>query len=261
MFKDRPIWSLLAYVVGFFVFARLRGYADNTGLPIHYRYPVQVDHWLFNGHDPVLWLQDRLGQTSHINALDYAVVIVYISYFVIPPATVVLLWWFRSRGFPMLALSILVTLYIGLLINFLVPTAPPWMAASRGLMAADFPRLVPKVLNSIVPGIFGTGDSVGGANDVAAMPSLHIGIVAAVSFYFMSRGRIGKVLGIFYILAMSFTLVYLGEHYFLDIVAGVAVAAVSWLAVRWGLLLWSRRQATAKPTNVEVETEAASPSG
>ncbi len=258
MFKGRSIWTMLAYVVGFFVFARLRGYADNTGIPIRYRYPVEADHWLFNGHDPVVWLQNRLGQTSHINALDYVLVIVYISYFVIPPATVVLLWWFRSRGFPIVALTILATLYTGLLINYLVPTAPPWIAANRGLMS-DFPRLVPIVLNSIVPGIFNTGNSVGGANDVAAMPSLHIGIVAAVSYYYMSRGRVGAVLGVLYILAMAFTLVYLGEHYVIDVVAGTAVAAVSWFSVRWGLIFWHRRQAAQEAVNVEVETEAASP--
>jgi membrane-associated phospholipid phosphatase len=108
---------------------------------------------------------------------------------------------------------------------------------------AEMPRVVPRALNSIVPGIFNTGDNVGGANDVAAMPSLHIAIVAIISFYFMTRGRVGVALGVFYILAMSFALVYLGEHYFFDIVVGIAVALVSWVAVRWALIYWYRRKA------------------
>lgn len=242
MIRGRSIWSLLAFIAGFFLFARIRSYGDNTSIPIRYRYPVNIDHWLFNGQDPVTWLQNRLGQTSRLDALDYLLVVVYISYFVIPPATVLLLWWFRSRGFPLLALAIMATLYLGLAINFLVPTAPPWLAAERGLLA-EMPRVVPRALNSIVPGIFKTGDNVGGANDVAAMPSLHIAIVAIISFYFMTRGRIGVALGVLYILAMSFALVYLGEHYFSDIVVGIAVALVSWVTVRWALIYRYRRQA------------------
>jgi membrane-associated phospholipid phosphatase len=255
MIKGRSIWSLLAFIVGFFVFARIRSYGDNTGIPIRIRYPVSIDHWLFNGQDPVTWLQHRLGQTNQLDALDYFLVIVYISYFVVPPATVLLLWWFRSRNFPLVGLAIMATLYLGLAINFIVPTAPPWIAAEHGLLA-EIPRIVPRVLNSIVPGIFKTGDNVGGANDVAAMPSLHIAVVTVISYYFMTRGRVGIVLGVLYILAMSFALVYLGEHYFSDIVAGIGVALVSWVAVKWALIYWNRRNAARG--DVVAEEEAAS---
>lgn len=234
MIKGRSIWTLGGFVLAFIIFARLRAYADNTGIPIRYVYPVRVDRWLFHGTDPVIWLQSHLGQTNQFNVTDYLLVVVYISYFVVPPAVAVLLWWYRSRAFPLFTLSVIVTLYVGLAINFLVPTAPPWLAAEIGFIPA-FTRLVPAVLNHIVPGIFSTGDKAAGANDVAAMPSLHIGIVAVVSFYFMTRGRIGIALGVFYTLAMSFALVYLGEHYVTDIVVGIAVALLSWLVVRWAL--------------------------
>ncbi len=260
MIKGRSIWSLLAFVVGFFVFARIRGYGDNTGIPIRYRYPVQVDHWLFNGHDPVLWLQNRLGQTGSLNALDYFLIVIYISYFVVPPATIVLLWWFRSRGFSMLALAIMVTLYVGVTINFIVPTAPPWLAAAHGYMTY-FPRLVPRLINSVIPGIFNTGDSVGGANDVAAMPSLHIAIICAVSFYYMTRGKIGIILGSLYILGMAFTLVYLGEHYFSDIVAGFVLALASWLIVAWALGRWEQRKTNDDRVTAEPESPQTEPAG
>ena len=234
MIRGRPIWTLGAFVVAFLIFARIRSYGDNTGIPIRFAYPVRIDRWIFNGVDPVTWLHDHLGQTSHLNALDYVLVVVYISYFVIPPATAVLLWWFRSRWFPYFTLAIVVTLYVGVAINFLVPTAPPWMASQQGYMP-DFQRLVPKLLNHVVPGIFNTGDKTAGPNDVAAMPSLHIAIVAVTSFYFMTTGKVGKILGVFYICAMGFALVYLGEHYVTDIVAGFLIALISWLAVSWAL--------------------------
>jgi len=254
MIRGRPIWTLGAFVAAFLIFARIRSYGDNTGIPIRFAYPVRFDRWLFNGTDPVTWLQNHLGQTTHLNVLDYLLVIVYISYFVIPPATVFLLWWFRSRWFPVLALSIVATLYIGVAINFLVPTAPPWMAAQHGFMP-DFQRLVPKVLNSVVSGIFNTGDKTAGPNDVAAMPSLHLAIVAAVSFYFMTKGAVCKVLGVFYICAMGFALVYLGEHYVSDIIAGFVIALGSWLAVGWALDRWYARRGSQRAAAQREEHE------
>ena len=255
MIKGRPIWTLGAFVIAFLIFARIRSYGDNTGIPIRFAYPVQVDRWLFNGTDPVTWLQSHLGQTIHLNLLDYLLVVVYISYFVIPPATAVLLWWFRSRWFPVLTLSIVATLYIGVAINFLVPTAPPWMAAQHGYLP-DFQRLVPKLLNHVVPGIFKTGDKTAGPNDVAAMPSLHIAIVSVVSFYFMTRGAIGKILGVFYICAMSFALVYLGEHYVTDIIVGFSIALGSWFAVEWALDRWYARRCSERSAAKCEEREA-----
>jgi membrane-associated phospholipid phosphatase len=251
MIKGRPIWTLGAFVAAFMVFARIRSYADNTRIPVRYAYPVRIDRWLFNGIDPVTWLHNRLGQTSHLNVLDYLLVVVYISYFVVPPATVVLLWWFRSRWFRYVALSVVVTLYVGVAINFLVPTAPPWLAAEHGYLP-DFQRLVPKLLNHVVPGIFNTGDKTAGPNDVAAMPSLHIAIVAVTSCYFMTKGTMGKVLGVLYICAMGFALVYLGEHYVSDIIAGFLIALGSWLAVSWVL---NRRHARDESEQMSPELE------
>ena len=254
MIKGRSLWTPVAFVAAFLLFARLRSYADNTGIAVRYRYPIEVDRWLFGGHDPVLWLQSHLGQRGGIGVADYLLVIVYVSYFVIPLATAILLWWIRSRSFSLFALSVIVTFYAGLVINFLVPTAPPWLAAQHGYMT-DFPRLVPEVLNHIVPGIFRAGNNSAGPNDVAAMPSLHIGIVSVVSFYFMTRGRLGRWLGVIYILAMSFALVDLGEHYVTDIVAGILVALASWLAVRWALGRWYQR--TEPVCNPPAEKESA----
>ncbi len=145
---------------------------------------------------------------------------------------------------------------MGLAINFIVPTAPPWLAAEHGFMAY-FPRLMPRVLNHIVPGIFKLGDNTAGPNDVAAMPSLHIGIVSVVAFYLMTRGRLGAVIGTLYIVAMSFALVDLGEHYVTDIAAGIVVALTCWLAVRWTLTRWYRRRDADREMPIERESAGA----
>ena len=70
----------------------------------------------------------------------------------------------------------------------------------------------------------------GVGNPVAAMPSLHAGIAFMVAIYGIQRLRTPwRWLLAAYPLVMSFALVYYGEHYVIDIVAG-ALLAVAVLA-------------------------------
>jgi hypothetical protein len=72
-------------------------------------------------------------------------------------------------------------------------------------------------------------DSLGG-NPFAAMPSLHFGTSVAAAHVLGDTGRVAGVLGWVYALTLGFALVYLGEHYVTDLLAGAALVA----AVRKG---------------------------
>jgi membrane-associated phospholipid phosphatase len=87
----------------------------------------------------------------------------------------------------------------------------------------------------------GTHQSAGaavGQNDVAAMPSLHMAITVVIALFAWHCNRRLGALGLLYAAGMGFTLVYLGEHYVADVLAGVAFAAGSWFVA---LRLWHRR--------------------
>ena len=86
-------------------------------------------------------------------------------------------------------------------------------------------RIVPTVWGHLgVPtaqSIYENSDFV---NPVAAMPSLHAAFPLMLLLFFWSAGRWVRLgLGV-YTLAMAFTLVYGGEHFVADIVAGWAMA-------------------------------------
>ena len=69
------------------------------------------------------------------------------------------------------------------------------------------------------------------ANPVAAVPSLHAAYALLVLLFACAwRGRIG-LWAAPYTLGMWFTVVYLGDHYVVDILIGAAYAAVGWIAV------------------------------
>jgi membrane-associated phospholipid phosphatase len=75
-------------------------------------------------------------------------------------------------------------------------------------------------------------------NLVAAIPSLHAGMTAAVAAFLWHRVRRGwRPVLVAYVLIMAFTLVYTAEHYVVDIVLGWAFAAAVICAInrydRW----------------------------
>jgi membrane-associated phospholipid phosphatase len=118
----------------------------------------------------------------------------------------------------------------------------PWFA----LYPLAPPRFMGPYGYPFVDTIHGAAPQVGGANPYAAMPSMHIGWSALVALWLAAafpRWRLGWALGAFHLGAMSFAVVVTGNHWVLDIVAGLAVAAVALLLAR---LLpepapWSRR--------------------
>ena len=56
------------------------------------------------------------------------------------------------------------------------------------------------------------------------MPSLHFATSVMAAHVLADVGRIEGVLGWGYALSLGFALVYLGEHYVVDLIAGLALA-------------------------------------
>jgi membrane-associated phospholipid phosphatase len=83
---------------------------------------------------------------------------------------------------------------------------------------------------AVIGGVDQAAAGLGGANQFAAMPSMHVGwttiaalwLVAALPWY-----RIGLVLGVAHLTLMCVTVVVTGNHYVLDIIAGFVVVAIA----------------------------------
>jgi membrane-associated phospholipid phosphatase len=80
------------------------------------------------------------------------------------------------------------------------------------------------------------------ANNVAAMPSLHAAFAVLFSLYLWRLvPRAARALLALYPFAMSFALVYSGEHYVVDCIAGGVYAIVTYMAVNWAFDRGDRR--------------------
>jgi membrane-associated phospholipid phosphatase len=209
-----------------------RGVADKLGFTVHVTWPAAADRLLF-GAIPTVWLQARLHTPGLVYWYDVAASLVYFSFFFVVPVVMAVLW-IRDRPLWRRFMATVVTLSFVSLVTFTVfPEAPPWYAAqaqvidpvdrisSLGWTALGL-RAATELINE--------GQSV--ANDVAAMPSLHMGYTTVVALFFLTRvPRRLRPLLVCYPIAMGLTLVYTGEHWVVDIIAGVAVATAIHLAV------------------------------
>jgi membrane-associated phospholipid phosphatase len=232
------------------VYDRLRGIAD--GLLMHPREvpQIKVEAALFGKPIPTVWLQSHLWHGPHdLRWWDYACWFVYLTHFVATLLIAAVLWTWAHHHFARFASMVCVLALTGFATYVLYPAVPPWMAARHGAIG-EANRTV-KIVWPHVPiahygDIFETGTHY--ANNVAAMPSLHAGYaLLVVLFLWRFSPWWGRPLLVLYPPAMAFSLVYGGEHYIVDCIAGWAYAAFAYLTVEWAFAWRAQRRRYLEP--------------
>jgi membrane-associated phospholipid phosphatase len=220
------LWG--AYVVSFVAFSMLRIGADDFGFPAHAAYVATMDRWLGLGTIPTHLLQSILPLSGPV---VWAAVLVHLTYYAMPPLAGLVCWLRDARRFPRYTYSLVAIYVVSILAHIVLPTVPPWLAGITGTIE-PVRRLVAEALNGWNPAFYSYGLYVAAGNDVAAMPSVHMAAVTVIACAtWRTRWR---WIGLSYPLAMGLSLVYLGEHYLTDIVAGAALAVVVWrVTERW----------------------------
>jgi hypothetical protein len=248
-----PVLCLVVYWL-------LRGLADEVGLPVHFRLPIEMDAWLGGGLTPTerlqeAWCGDPCLKSTQPRWYDTFFTTVYASHFV-TALTIAGVLWVRNRDEWVLWIRRFVAMnFAGLAIYWLYPMAPPWMASRDGFLG-EVHRVSGRGWSEIdlhrqTLVLFGMG------NKTAAMPSLHAGIAFLIAFYAIWRlsSRLRWLL-LLYPLAMSTALVYSAEHYVVDALAGALVAG----GVLVGCSAWESRRAAA-PAPPDGEPSYADPAG
>jgi hypothetical protein len=223
---------LVAYAAAQWVNAPLAervsgGGANRWGFVLHVAGPAQADQAIF-GVVPSVWLQQRLVDGSP-HWYDAVAALVYVTHFFSIPLVTGIAWFrMRDRFSSWLATVITFTI-VGISGYVVYPAAPPWLAATRGETGPvdriseigwHYLHLDPVASATVL----GQGDS----NPVAAMPSLHAGAALLVAAFFWPAACYawrGILLG--YVLLMAITLVYTGEHYAVDALAGWLTAGIA----------------------------------
>jgi membrane-associated phospholipid phosphatase len=237
------------------VYDRLRGYAD--GLLVHAREvpQIKVEAALFGKPIPTVWLQSHLWHGAHdLRWWDYAAWFVYLTHFIVTLLVAAILWTWAHHHFARFATMVCVLALTGFATYVLYPAVPPWMAAQHGSIGAAH-RTVTIVWPHVPIAHYGNFFESGGtryANNVAAMPSLHAAYALLVVLFLwrLSPWWIRPLLAL-YPPAMAFSLVYGGEHYIVDCIAGWAYAAFAFFTVEYVFARRAARRAYLKPVLVD----------
>ena len=208
------------------------------------RYPIAVDRWLGAGELPNVRLQRAFSRPGRVSRLDRVLTIVHWAWFIEPHAALVWILLRDEARFPRAARQMAVAFDLGCAVYFAVPTAPPWWAAEHGYIAeqegaeseeivaaAAGPHRLRRVMVEVGEGTWGRAwpalySSLGG-NPWAAMPSLHFATSLLAAILLSESGGVAGSAGWTYATTLAFALVYLGEHYMVDLLVGAGVAAVA----------------------------------
>ncbi|MGH8862191.1 MAG: phosphatase PAP2 family protein [Jatrophihabitantaceae bacterium] len=222
---------------------KTRAVADAIGMPLHEADVVGWERALFDGNIPTVWMQQHLFDPQHVYWYDAVFTLVYTSHFIATPALAAVLW-LRDRTAWLRFIARVVLLSItGLATYILFPEAPPWLAFRDGVIHEQVGRLSARGWIWLHAGdLRATLDHAqqDGTNPVAAMPSLHVAFACLVAIFVAGRMRsTWRWLLVLYPVAMGVTLVYCGEHYVVDLVAGALYA----VAVHLAMNAWERHRA------------------
>ncbi len=239
----RLVTDWLPIIVALLAYDLLRGVADGKLLPIHWQPPVDADEILGLGQVPTIRFQDAIYTPGHPHFWDYAAFGFWFSHFFATLLVGVGIWLYRHQWFGRFAACIVALAAMGLVTYVLFPVAPPWLAADHGYIDHTY-RITHAVVNHLpVPkagALFQKGTDWG--NDVAAVPSLHAGYTMLICLFLWPRvNRRWRPLLAAYPIGMGLSLIYLGEHYLIDILLGWAYAAAAIYLVNWGFERWGAR--------------------
>jgi membrane-associated phospholipid phosphatase len=191
-------------------------------------YPVEIDKAFGFGTTPTLRLQRAFGTPGQFARWEKLLVWSHWLWFAFPHGTVLYVLLRHRDRFPRAAAQIYATFDIGVIGYWLIPTAPPWYAAERGLMDDGRTPEVRRMMVEYGEQFWKSGWAplygVLGGNPLAAMPSLHFATSVTAAHVLSDTGKVAGALGWSYAATLGVALVYLGEHYVVDLAAGAALA-------------------------------------
>ena len=219
-----PALLLAALFVASIPYVMLRSLADGWRSPID---GSVTERAVFGGL-PTVALQDRL-HGGGFGVIEQLAVYVQMSWFFVPAAVTLLVAFKWRPQFLSFAGWYLGVMYLAVIIFIAMPMQPPWLSDPN----------VRRILALHWNGVHVDN------NPMAAFPSLHVALPLTLALWSFSRRHalLGAVLAL-YTCAVAFVVVFLGEHYVIDVLGACAVASI----VAVGDVVWRGWRASVKTT-------------
>jgi membrane-associated phospholipid phosphatase len=176
---------------------------------------------------PTVRLQRAFSRPGEINRVERFLAYCHWIWFATPHATVAYVLVRRPDRFAKAAARMYAVFDIGAIFYWTIPTAPPWWAAREGRIEAGNEVQVRRTMIEYGPLFW--GDlwtplyAFLGGNPLAAMPSLHFATSLMGAHLLSEVGPVSGAIGWGYSGALGLSLVYLGEHYLVDLIGGAVL--------------------------------------
>jgi hypothetical protein len=233
------MWARFWPAAAFYVIATpaglIRAIADDAGMPVRTDFTA-IERVLLTDA-PTHWLQ---GSFIDVYLVQVAAITVYITWFMVPITTAVGVLMFRPRDYWRFIAFLLLLYYAVMPFFILYPLEAPWAqdGAIHRFVAERFPEAAAQ-----------------DPNPYAAMPSLHVALPAAAAFWYGLNTFWGKLV-LAYAALIGLVVVYGGDHYVADVLAGFALAAATYAAARaLRLPLFAREPISPPEASVPEEPE------
>jgi hypothetical protein len=189
-------------------------------------YPIAIDRAIGGGRLPNARLQHALARLPRVKAVDRFLAWAHWLWFLEPYLALVLILFRDNERFPRSARQLAAVFDIGCAVYFLAPTAPPWWSSQEGRTGEEVRRVMVEVGEETWGAAWPRMYHTLGGNPWAAMPSLHFATALMAAIALAEAGKVEGAVGWGYALTLGFALVYLGEHYVIDLIAGATLVAV-----------------------------------
>ena len=218
------IWDWTPFLLLFFAYEAMRGFAGKTGFAPHDL--SGLERALFGGAIPTLVLQKAFYQPGVVGIQDIVAMVFYFMHFVLPIVVGFIFWINRREHYWRYIAALLLMCFLAFATYLFWPSAPPWYQLHDVVKINDHTvraiwgyTLVTPIYHSFNP------------NQFAAFPSLHAAFPALATVYAWSRYRALAIGLALWSAAVVVSIVYLGEHYVADALAGFVYVAAATLIV------------------------------
>lgn len=213
----RFVAGWVPFVASFLSYDAINEFLGNLSRFVHVQEPISAEVQML-GTVPTLLLQ----QFYRSSVLDYLGYFVYSLHFIIPTVFAFILWKYRRQEYWKYGLAFAICTYTALVTFLIYPVAPPWfgVGATRILFQVDSNlglHLYKTISDVIQPNLF------------AAFPSLHSAYPWLVSLCAIKIWKRKALPVLLFPILVWFSAVYLGEHYVVDIIGGIAYATFAFL--------------------------------
>ena len=232
--RDQIVFTasgLVTWYVAYVAFRNLKGYVPFVTDRLADPELARLDRMLWLGHDPAQVLHDVLGTTW----ANWAMAAVYLVWIGLVPASlaIALVWTRRSTAGAWYVTAISIDWLLGAALYYAVPSLGPVYSSPEWF--ADLPRTPNTSVNELllddrIKVLAGPWDT-GSVQTIAAFASLHVAVMVTICLVAEAM-RLPVVIRVaawtFLALTMVAT-IYLGWHFFVDVLAGIAVGAAAFV--------------------------------